>query len=182
MPALSAASRARQKAVPVVASVRCGNSGTTITGPSFWSARRCISEWSDGSPYRYAELTVNAPLARERTAWTIRSVATRHGEPASVHTSPYASATRSGRERRTILSRMGRQIQRGRSTTAGSLRNSLRNARTDSGVGASGVPRLTSNKCGRAEGAIAVGADEGINQTISAVGTLHIVSCSYVVL
>ena len=47
MPALSAASRARQNAVPVVASVRCGKSGTTTTAPSPSAERRRISSCSE---------------------------------------------------------------------------------------------------------------------------------------
>ena len=86
-----------------------------------------------------------------RNARTMNSVATRRGEPSADQMDAYWSATRLGRVRRTMNFRIGCQITRGRSTTAGSLRNSSRKSRTASGVAASGVPRFTNKRWGTAD-------------------------------
>src|SRR5687768_4917951 len=78
------------------------------------------------------------PSARV-SAW----VPVRSGDPAGVHTCWYARALFAGRNgRMKVLSATCHGI-RGRSTTRRSDRNSARNRRTASIVGASGVPRLT---------------------------------------
>jgi hypothetical protein len=67
------------------------------------------------------------------------------GEPSLCQISPYFFADRAGRVVSTNAYRIGSHASRGISTTRGSTRNSARYRRTAAGVGASGVPRLTSS-------------------------------------
>src|SRR5688572_12799059 len=81
--------------------------------------------------------------SRRASARVSASVPVRSGDPAGVHTCWYARALFAGRNGRIKDLRMTCHGIRGRSTTRGSDRNSARKRRTASGVGASGVPRLT---------------------------------------